>query len=224
MIRECFSTSILLGSLDNPVLPSSTCSPEPVESDVITACLCTSDMCNDLSSDSEPRGIIPETRVTTLPPRVTQDSRRERTFSPSRNPFNQFTTESFRSVTSPTSSPAVISVPSRNTNRRILCYKCGSLFSRDGNDRQRWERFKFEKWFWPITGWESGNLKLIPVDSGAQSLMSRILVSRVFVNLMKFVSCTLGKSLGEHETISGLFLEFSGIGRWSNKKQLNNFL
>jgi len=135
VIRECFSTSILLGSLDNPVLPSSSCSPEPVESDVITACLCTSDMCNDLSSDSEPRGIIPETRVTTLPPRVTQDSRRERTFSPSRNPFNQFTTESFRSVTSPTSSPAVISVPSRNTNRRILCYKCGSLFSRDGNDR-----------------------------------------------------------------------------------------
>ena len=137
VIRECFSTSILLGSLDNPVLPSSSCSPEPVESDVITACLCTSDMCNDLSSDSEPRGIIPETRVTTLPPRVTQDSRRERTFSPSRNPFNQFTTESFRSVTSPTSSPAVISVPSRNTNRRILCYKCGSLFSRDGNDRLR---------------------------------------------------------------------------------------
>ena len=53
--------------------------------------------------------------------------------------------------------------------------------------------------------------------------MSRILVSRVFVNLMKFVSCTLGKSLGEHETISGLFLEFSGIGRWSNKKATQQF-
>ena len=35
VIRECFPTSILLGSIDNPVEPTSTCKPEDVESDTI---------------------------------------------------------------------------------------------------------------------------------------------------------------------------------------------
>ena len=67
-IRECFSTSILLGSLDNPVSPSPSCRPRNVESDSISACLCTTDLCNELSSrkvaKSRPRSVsVTETAV-----------------------------------------------------------------------------------------------------------------------------------------------------------------
>jgi hypothetical protein len=35
VIRECFPTSILLGSIEAPVEPTEQCSPVPVESDTI---------------------------------------------------------------------------------------------------------------------------------------------------------------------------------------------
>ena len=48
MIRECFPTSVLLGSLESPVEASTECLPQSVESQTISACLCTSDLCNHL--------------------------------------------------------------------------------------------------------------------------------------------------------------------------------
>ena len=55
MIRECFPTSVLLGSLESPVVASSDCQPQSVESQTISACLCTADLCNDIpgSQDSQ---------------------------------------------------------------------------------------------------------------------------------------------------------------------------
>ena len=35
VIRECFPTSILLGSVESPVEPTPFCAPKPVESDTI---------------------------------------------------------------------------------------------------------------------------------------------------------------------------------------------
>ena len=133
VIRECFSTSILLGSLDSPVQAKDQCLPELVESDAITACICTTDLCNDLASSSDTRP--QQQQTTTLSPRlITQAPRNDRTFSPKRDPFSQLTTERFKSS-------AVTSVPFTRDNDlssvtagdRVLCYKCGSLFSSDGN-------------------------------------------------------------------------------------------
>ena len=130
VIRECFSTSILLGSLDNPVQARDQCLPELVESDAITACICTTDLCNDLASSGDTRQ--QQQQTTTLSPRlITQAPRNDRTFSPNRDPFRQLTTERFKSS-------AVTSVPfipdnSVSSGARVLCYKCGSLFSSDGN-------------------------------------------------------------------------------------------
>ena len=67
VIRECFPTSVLLGSIERPVEPQvtmvitmmlvimtnhgsncnvqATCSPVSVESDTIKACICTTDFC-----------------------------------------------------------------------------------------------------------------------------------------------------------------------------------
>ena len=131
MIRECFSTSILLGSIDSPVTARTECSLEKVESDAISACICTTDLCNDLaSSRSDTRH--PARHQTTTVSTFAQEPRHERTFSPGRD----FTTEAaaVRRVTAST----VIPVPSRNSktqsrSRGILCYQCGSLFSRGGN-------------------------------------------------------------------------------------------
>ena len=51
VIRECFATSILLGSIDNPVEPRAECEPDSLESDSISACICTTDLCNGLGDD-----------------------------------------------------------------------------------------------------------------------------------------------------------------------------
>ena len=141
MIRECFSTSILLGSLDNPVTLQGRCSPEPVESDAISACLCTSDLCNDLGSSEDISDIPRHAVVTTSPAPVTQQPRHERTFSPVRdNSFNRITTAS--------TSSSVFPAPSRSS-RGFRCFTCSSLFSRygnsqcqefDGADHSRWRR------------------------------------------------------------------------------------
>ena len=48
VIRECFPTSVLLGSLESPVVASTECQPQSVESQTISACLCTADLCNDI--------------------------------------------------------------------------------------------------------------------------------------------------------------------------------
>ena len=130
MIRECFSTSILLGSIDSPVTARSECSLEKVESDAISACICTTDLCNDLAS-SRSSDTKPSARHSTTVSTFAQEPRHERTFSPGRD----FTTEAaVRRVTAST----VIPVPSRNSktqprSRGVLCYQCGSLFSRGGN-------------------------------------------------------------------------------------------
>ena len=46
VIRECFPTSVLLGSLDSPVVPSTDCQLQTLDGDDIQACICTSDLCN----------------------------------------------------------------------------------------------------------------------------------------------------------------------------------
>ena len=83
VIRECFPTSILLGSIENPVDPTPVCSPEPVESDTILACICTSDLCNILPG--EPKTAAVQTVQTTQPP--TTQSSRIQTTQPTRPPL-----------------------------------------------------------------------------------------------------------------------------------------
>merc|ERR1719317_972624 len=52
VIRECFSLSILLGSIDNPVVAREECTPVQVESEIIQACVCTTDLCNGIIGDN----------------------------------------------------------------------------------------------------------------------------------------------------------------------------
>ena len=46
MIRECFPRSILLGSVDDQVQITDSCLPVAIEENYISACICTSDLCN----------------------------------------------------------------------------------------------------------------------------------------------------------------------------------
>lgn len=52
VIRECFPTSVLLGSIEEPVEPQPECSPMAVESDTIMACICTNDFCSGIEATS----------------------------------------------------------------------------------------------------------------------------------------------------------------------------
>ena len=59
MIRECFSTRVLLGSLEDPVLPEEECQPVEVQSDTIMACICTTDLCNGIGNDFLDTRVVP---------------------------------------------------------------------------------------------------------------------------------------------------------------------
>ena len=82
-VRECFSTSILLGTVSDPLLPSASCSPrdisETASSAKISACLCTSDLCNSYVSPEEARELArpaTTTRPPTRPPQTRRTTRR----------------------------------------------------------------------------------------------------------------------------------------------------
>lgn len=55
-LRECFPTSVLLGSLANPLKPSTRCDMRDITDDgsgSIKACLCQTDYCNDIPAEEE---------------------------------------------------------------------------------------------------------------------------------------------------------------------------
>ncbi|CAB4062518.1 unnamed protein product [Lepeophtheirus salmonis] len=117
IIRECFSTSILLGSIENPIAPSHECVPRPVENDdSIMACICATDFCNGYDGGS------PVNLKTTTTP------------TPLRLPQSQ--TERPRSQVGRPQAPSPNDI-NRNTLRqsggKVLCHQCGSLFSGSGN-------------------------------------------------------------------------------------------
>ena len=104
VIRECFPTSILLGSVDNPVKITPTCSPVSLEQSTISACICSTELCNGEQAsagidtpdkDSDEDTVISEIdiTVTEVVPEVIAES---------------------------TSSPVF---------SRVICHQCGSLFS-----------------------------------------------------------------------------------------------
>jgi len=142
VIRECFPTSILLGSIENPVDPTPLCSTEPVESDTIQACICTSDLCNGInenagasksSSSSSSRGRTTTTTpaprrqtTTTRPPRRRPTTRRPSRTTTTPRPPRRTTTAVARRNESP---PA-----KRKDPNRVQCHQCGSLFSTSSSD------------------------------------------------------------------------------------------
>ena len=55
-IRQCLSPSIILGSPDQPLIHRPSCQPQAISdsSDIsVTACLCTSDLCNSYKTSEE---------------------------------------------------------------------------------------------------------------------------------------------------------------------------
>ena len=57
-VRECFSTSIVLGTVDDPLVAKPYCDPLDISENSIskvTACLCETDLCNAYRSGSEKR-------------------------------------------------------------------------------------------------------------------------------------------------------------------------
>merc|ERR1719150_3586438 len=113
VIRECFPTSVLLGSIERPVEPQATCSPQSVESDTIKACICTTDLCSGIGDDDNgPRTALAtfDSTVTAAPPNIDQE-----------------VDQLFDDVS--------------NESGRVRCHQCGSLFSTDGNPAcERFER------------------------------------------------------------------------------------
>ena len=100
-IRQCFSPSILLGSLDQPLVKNSQCQPQDISENSqsrITACLCDSDLCNGQRGSEETiQDILPVHKLPRTDPipirQGMKTSRqeaasREPKFSPSRQSSN----------------------------------------------------------------------------------------------------------------------------------------
>ena len=90
-IRQCFSPNIVLGSPDQPLIPRASCQPQLVsDSSDISACLCTSDLCNSYKTSDEKK---PTQLPAPRPPQprpvpTTQEPSRRPKFSPSQQSSN----------------------------------------------------------------------------------------------------------------------------------------
>ena len=123
VVRECFSTGILLGNIDNPIEPRNNCRPKNVEDDdSITACLCTEDYCNGYESEEEKQ--INRNQITTKrPSRVQPTSRR-----PSPNQITTTTRPKSQS-SRPLQSSNVIRPSDPNARKLNLAHNCTYRFT-----------------------------------------------------------------------------------------------
>jgi hypothetical protein len=104
-LRECFPTSVLLGSIQDPLLVSSHCSQRDITDDgsgTILACLCNRDHCND------------DSRFGDSSSRPTQ---RPRVVSPTRAVVRQVTTRTPQTVTTRAPVRVTTRAPYRVTTR-----------------------------------------------------------------------------------------------------------
>ena len=128
-VRECFSTSILLGTVSDPLLPSSSCSPRDISetptSARISACLCTSDYCNGYISQEERREL--SRPVTTSRPATRRTTRRTTTI---RTTTTRRTTQAPEPAEEPRRQAGL---PGRQNIHPeapgLQCYSCGSLLN-----------------------------------------------------------------------------------------------
>ena len=115
VIRECFSTGILLGSINDPIEPRSNCRPKNVEDDdSIMACLCTEDYCNGFESEEEKRAN--RNRATTRRPSRTTTRRPSRTTTRRSRPPPTTRRQSFNQLTTTRRPKPQVIRPSPNAN------------------------------------------------------------------------------------------------------------
>ena len=122
-IRECFSRSILLGSVDDPLVVKKTCEPQVVSEEgglPTKACLCETDFCNVGENQSESLQSEPTGRPNNL----------KRPSSPQFDNsayLTNFTTTLRPRPRLTTTTPAP--ARSRSDLTKVKCHQCGSLFS-----------------------------------------------------------------------------------------------
>ena len=109
-VRECFQPdSLLLGSAEDPILPSASC--DPVNIDEITfACTCTTDLCNG------------DTGVETISTTTTT----RQTLKTTRLSISRATTITTTTTTQATTTQEPVI---RSNPNRVKCHQCGNLFS-----------------------------------------------------------------------------------------------
>ena len=124
-MRECFSKSVLLGTLDNPLRAAPTCDLADIsEGDQkVFACLCETNLCNSFRSPGEPRPDLSEKTIEK--PNILKGL-----MSPGR--VSSSTPRAPGSATSKDNSQlgnSTATLP--HTVRSLRCYKCGDLFNPD---------------------------------------------------------------------------------------------
>jgi len=133
-VRECFSKSIVLGTVDDPLIAKPYCDPLDISENSIsrvTACLCETDLCNSFRSGGEKRpskvnqqSSAPKRKNT---PSSTSNKRQQESESPSQR--NQEIEETPRS-------PKLAQRPSAKQvvhpdKPGLQCFSCGSLLNTD---------------------------------------------------------------------------------------------
>ena len=127
-VRECFSKSVLLGTLDNPLRPKETCEPSDIseEGQKVFACLCENDYCNSYRSPDEPRPLmlpredpgLVEINKTLIGRGEQEDVSRMQSSAKIITNTNLDTVTTERQLTAARKSP-------------LRCHVCGDLFSPD---------------------------------------------------------------------------------------------
>ena len=124
-MRECFSKSVLLGTLDNPLRAAPACDLRDIsEGDQkVFACLCETNLCNSFRSPGEPRPDLSEKTIEK--PNILRgllDADRVSS-STARAPVSATIKDNLQ--------PGNSSAPLPEPARSLRCYKCGDLFNPD---------------------------------------------------------------------------------------------
>ena len=157
-VRECFSTSIVLGTVDDPLVAKPYCDPLDISENSIskvTACLCETDLCNAYRSGSEGRQSKVNQqssrrnsnerdtfRTNTPASRRQKDGHRsssknhDRTSKRQQNSGRQATSQRNKEIEETPRSP---SAPKRQSGKQVVhpdkaglqCFSCGSLLNPD---------------------------------------------------------------------------------------------
>lgn len=157
-VRECLSTSIVLGTVDDPLVAKPYCDPLDISENSIskvTACLCETDLCNAYRSGSEGRQSKVNQqssqrnsnerdtfRTSTPTSRGQKDGHRsnsknlDKTSNRQQNSERQATSQKNKEIEETPRSP---SAPKRQSGKQVVhpdkaglqCFSCGSLLNPD---------------------------------------------------------------------------------------------
>ena len=130
--RECLSTSVLLGSINDPLVAQTFCEPTDISEDSeakVTACLCESDLCNLGDFQKSDKSFNEIVQINNNPTDNDEYNQLERTKEEKQGDTFSSPITKRKDLNSQVQNMGSQSSAIRSRPYRVKCHQCGSLFS-----------------------------------------------------------------------------------------------